>query len=150
MNFFSLTYWTIFFSAYWTAFQLGEKKTPQVNASWFMILISMVNMFSIINFLTLLIGNDYSFFPVLISISSLIVIFLNIYVLFLSKKNYKKRAKDFEKLSLSNKTRFRITTLLFVFLITFIILMISSLLNNPQIKKEVFGLFILPLSGNKN
>ena len=51
-------YWKIFFSAYWFAVNLGEKKTPEWNASGFVEFIyafNLIGLIFIVNFIILLI-----------------------------------------------------------------------------------------------
>jgi hypothetical protein len=41
-------YWKLFFSAYWVAYYLVEKDDPQINATYFLILLSGLNFTGVV------------------------------------------------------------------------------------------------------
>lgn len=123
-------YWYLFYCAYWTAYELGEKDDPQINASGFLMLLTWISLSSFLNlinslFKITLIPNIY------IIISCMVFsIVINYYVLFKKKNGYKSKMKNFEFLKTKDFATKRYFILLSTFFLLFIFLVLSLLTNN--------------------
>ena len=84
-------YWKLFFSAYWISYNLGEKDDPQINASYFMVLVSGFNFTGIV-FLINFLNKGLSPNPQIYFIFAyLIPIVFHVNVLFFVDGGYKKK-----------------------------------------------------------
>jgi hypothetical protein len=92
-------YWKLYFSAYWVAYYLGEKDDPQINATYFLVLVSGLNFTGfvfIINFINEgLFPNPYLYFI----LAYLIPTILHLRILFFYNGGYKRKMKKYEFLS---------------------------------------------------
>ncbi len=103
--------WYLFFSAYWTAYNWGEKRNPQSNATNFISITIALNLFLPFN-VYLLLGHKvpglvlftFCFLPGLILP----------YILFRRRKIYEIKIKQFEFLKQEDFKRRRFTVLLVV------------------------------------
>lgn len=117
-------YWRIYFSAYYFAYNMGEKDSPQINASYFMIVLTITNLSSILFILNFFIKN----FPFTLLLFVLAISFsiLNLYLIF-SKKGYKTKIIDYNYISKVDMKFYRIIHILLSFIISLSIQTITAI-----------------------
>jgi hypothetical protein len=118
--------WYIFYSAYWSAYELGEKDSPQGNANYLLTIIFGVQLFTICQFLSLFDINFPIFFLVGICVG--IPIFINRYY-FLRKKRFKEKFNDFKFLRTPAFKKRRYLLLAFIVLCSVLLLTLSGILR---------------------
>jgi hypothetical protein len=105
-------YWCyLFFSAYWTAFSLGEKKEPESNANYLLSVIIGLNLFGIFEFIKYLGYNLPIIWLVIICVVPAITI---PYYSFKMDSKYKKKLIDFDFLKTEENKKKRHTILLLI------------------------------------
>lgn len=118
--------WYLFYSAYWSAYELGEKDSPQGNANYLLTIILGVNLFTIFQLLSLFDIKLPIFY--LVGICAGIPIFINRYY-FLRKKRFKEKFNDFKFLrTLAYKKR-RYLLLVFIVLCSVLLLALAGILR---------------------
>jgi len=127
-------YWKIFFSAYWLAFDLGEKKTPESNATGFVEITSILNIFGIIFIVNFLDGGNLPYIKLYIALSVFFSFSFNKLIIYSKKLGYKKHLKSFEYLSKPdfNKTRNKTVFCILIFTVLFMILSMTTI--NPIVR----------------
>ncbi len=118
--------WYLFFSAYWTAYELGEKDSPQENANYLLTLIFGVNLFTICQLFALFDIMLPIFY--LISICAGIPIFANKYY-FLRKRRFRTKIDDFKHLKSQEYKKQRYILLSSVFLSSVLMLVLTEVLR---------------------
>jgi hypothetical protein len=105
MRFIEHIYWKSFFAVYWLAYDLGEKDSPQKNASRFMIITTFVNMTSALYLFIYLSGTKPNGFKVYIVLSMVFSFVFNEFIVFSKKYGFKKKNDKYIYLSRNeNKT----------------------------------------------
>jgi hypothetical protein len=98
------SWWYLFYSAYWTAFNLGEKEVPESNAIYFFNLLIGFHIFGVMQLLKFF-GYD---FPIVVLISICVIPALTIpYFSFKRGYRYKARMDEFKFLKGNNKSKTR-------------------------------------------
>ena len=92
-------FWKFFFTAYYVAFELGEKKHPQENALYLMTILYYINSISVINTVRFFIYDRYND-RLYLSIVVFFVVIIILNVLVFNKKNgFKKKINSFAYLA---------------------------------------------------
>ena len=132
-------YWKLFFSAYYTAYFLGEEKEPQVNAFYLMTLLMGVNLASLVNILHLLFIDSIPFFKTLYILAFVFSLVFNVSMIFFIGGGYRKKMKKFLHLSIREKGKERKSFLIITCVLTLVLLGVTGIINNPEIKKGFFN-----------
>lgn len=130
----STFYWKLFFSGYWTAYDLGEKEDPQINAAWFIILNFELYSCSILLFISAFKNEKLPFAKLLFFLAFIIPAIINLFLLFNKKSGYKKQLKNYHFLSAPENKKTRLKYMIFTILSSFLFMIICALLNNSSIK----------------
>ena len=99
----------IFFSAYWTAFEFGEKEMPEDNAAYllsFVIFLNFTGVFNIITYLGFKYSNSFIYILFFLFLSYLIS-----YILFQKNKRFSMVKPKFEFLKFSKYRKKRYLTI---------------------------------------
>ena len=128
------TYWKIFFSAYWFARDLGERDSPEWNASGFVEFLLAFIMFGVIFIANFISNGDLPYIKLLVVLTLISSIFLNEYIIRSKKIGFKKQIKNYEYLSHPEMKRVRNKILLFTLIFSFAFMIVSIAINNPYIK----------------
>jgi hypothetical protein len=84
----------LFTVSYWTAYELGERDKPEINAEYFVFIIAMINSFGIMEILMYL---GFSIKTWMICVF-FFMLYLAFHKLLMSKSRYKKIVKEFDYL----------------------------------------------------
>ena len=139
MKHFKHFYWKFFFCAYWLVFDLGETKTPEKNASWLMEFTFIINLFSLIFLATFVNGGKLQYNKVYLISTAIASFAVNEYILFNRKKGYKTQSHLFEYLSNRASKKHRDRVVLLIVLFTFLIFLLSMIINNPNVISLLFN-----------
>ncbi len=120
------SWWYLFYSAYWTAYYLGEKHTPESNANYLLNILILLNIFGIMQL--------FAFFGYKVSIPTLLIIcilpaYSIPYLSFQKKDRYKIRMKEFKFLRNVNSAKKRHLLLIFLSIWTISFVAISNIIN---------------------
>ena len=118
--------WYLFYSAYWSAYELGEKDSPQGNANYLLTIIFGVNLFTICQLLSLFDIKLHIFY--LVGICAGIPIFINRYY-FLRKNRFKEKFNDFKFLKTPAYKKRRYILLVFIVLCSVLLLALAGILR---------------------
>lgn len=118
--------WYLFYSAYWSAYELGEKDSPQGNANYLLTIILGVNLFTIFQLLSLFDIKLPIFY--LVGICAGIPIFINRYY-FLRKKRFNEKFNDFKFLRTPTYKKRRYLLLVFIALCSVLLLALAGILK---------------------
>lgn len=129
------SYWKLFFTAYWTAYNLGEKDSPEINASWLIILIFGINGFSILFLIMFINGGTLPTPKISVSLVLIISIIINLNVLFSKKNGYKKKIEEYKFLGKTENKKSGNRLLIVLSLGSILIMAISALLNNHTVQR---------------
>lgn len=119
-----------YFSSYWIAYDLGEKKTPQINAEYITSVLISLNILSILKILKFYGFKIYSWYVIVSSVFC----YLSIYLLFTHNKKYNKYVNEYLFLN-DNKNKAG-RNIKFICLIVWTLLFLAfSILFNDLIMK---------------
>jgi hypothetical protein len=127
-------YWKIFFSAYWLAYDLGERKSPQWNAGGFLKIIFGICLCSFIFIADFINGEKITNGNLLIILAIVFSYGFNEFVINSHKSGFKKQLEFYEYLSKPERKKGRNRTVLFTLIFTFIFMILSMVINNPFVK----------------
>ncbi len=134
-------YWKLFFSAYWFAFDFGEKKNQHRNASWFMNLTMFLNMVSCLFVITFFCYSKPTYSIEYIILSMIITSIFNEFILISKKYGYENKIKYYSYLSLDQNKKSRNKELFIITIFTFLLFIISLIINNHDIKNCLLLVF---------
>lgn len=134
------TYWKIFFAAYWLAYELGEKNNPQRNASWFIEVTFMINLFSLLFIANFIYGEKLAFYKAYLVFSMIFTFAFNEYILFSNKQNFNNQLKQFDYFAKPENKKNRNKIIFLVFMLTVLVMIVSMSINNPFIKHFFFNM----------
>jgi len=134
-------YWKIFFSAYWLANDLGEKKSPQWNAGGFLKLILAIILCSFIFIADFINGEKIPNGNLLIILAIVFSYGFNEFIINSHKSGFKKQLELYEYLSKPERKKARNKTVLFTLIFTFIFMILSMTINNPFFKSFLSKLY---------
>ncbi len=120
-------YWRLYFSAYWVAYFFGEKDNPQINATYFLVLVTGLNFTGIVFIINFINGGLYSYAPLYFILAYLIPAILHSRILFFYNGGYKKKMKQYEYLA-KKENRIQCYKYLVVTAIISIVFMFSCVL----------------------
>jgi hypothetical protein len=92
-------YWKLYFSAYWVAYYLGEKNDPQINATYFLVLVSGLNFTGVIFIINFINEGLFPYPHLYFILAYLTPTVFHLRVLFFHNGGYKKKMKKYEYLS---------------------------------------------------
>jgi uncharacterized membrane protein len=127
-------YWKFFFYAYFTAYDLGEKDDPQINAFYFVTLIYGVLLASLVNVLHFFFVDSLSIYKELYFFSFMLPLLVNLTLILFLDGGYKKRKRAFSYLSLTTNLRRRIKILIITCVSTLILFAFTGAINNPKLR----------------
>ncbi|MDD4968090.1 MAG: hypothetical protein PHT07_01530 [Paludibacter sp.] len=133
-------YWKIFFSAYWLAYDLGEKKTPEWNATGFLKFTSIFNMFGLIFIVNFVYGGDLPYIKLLLALTIVSSFVFNKLFIYSKKYGFENQIKSYEYLSKPERKRKRNRILIFTLIFTFGFMITSMVINNPSVKSYLIRL----------
>jgi len=127
-------YWKIFFSAYWLAYDLGEKKTPEWNAAVFLKFTSTFNMFGLIFLVNFVYGGDFPYMKLLIVLAMVFSFSIHKSIVYSKKSGFKKHIETYNYLSKPEMKKKRNQTVISVILFTLLFMLMSMATINPTVK----------------
>jgi hypothetical protein len=115
----------LFYSAYWIAYDLGEKKNPQNNAEYLLSILIALNGFVLIQIL--------KYFGFRVNTSIIILEFLLsytiVYLMFIKNQRFKKNLNDYRYLSLIQNKLKRNVIIIIISMWTILFILFGSLIN---------------------
>lgn len=133
-------YWKIFFSAYWFAYDLGEKKTPEWNSTGFVEFTSAFNIFGLIFIANFVYGGDLPYIKLLLALTIIFSFVFNKLIIYSKKSGFEKHIKSYEYLSKPEIKKTRNKILTFTLIFTFGFMITSMVINNPSVKSYLIRL----------
>ena len=119
-------WWYLFYSAYWTAFNLGEKEEPESNAIYYFNLLIGFHLFGIMQ-LAKFFGHNFSI-TVLISVCVLPALIIP-YLSFKKGGRYKTQIEKFKFLKDANNAKMRHTLLIILSLWSVLFVAIGGIIR---------------------
>ena len=133
-------YWRMFFSAYWLAFDMGEKKYPQWNAGGLLKLILAISLSSFVFIADFLNGENIPNGTLIIIIFFVFSYVFNDIIINSTKSGFKKQLKTYEYLSKPEMRKNRNRSVLLTITISFAFMIITMVINNPTVKTYLIKL----------
>ena len=127
-------YWKVFFSAYWLATDLGEKKSPEWNATGFLEFITAFNVFGIIYIANFITGGDLPFIKLLLILTMVLSFILNKSIIYSKRAGFTKQINSYEYLSKPKMKSIRNKIILSTLIFTFVFMILAMVINNPTVR----------------
>lgn len=122
----SYSWWFLFYSAYWTAYHLGEKEEPESNAIYYFNLLIGFHLFGIMQLVKYWVY-DFSI-PVLVSVCVLPALIIP-YLSFRKGKRYKTKIDEFKFLKGNSNARKRYILLIILSLWSVLFVAIGGIIR---------------------
>ncbi len=121
------------------SYKLGEKEDPQINATGFLVLLTMIIFAIILNFFAFISAHKSSYIGLIVIVGVSFSVLLNLIIIF-KKTGYKKKIKEYEFVSEEDYIKKRYLVLLFNFFSLLIVFILSAIINNKTIQNMLFNL----------